>query len=174
MRQMFAAQPTGWVARMAALILAIASSACQGTDSGSPVPAVTSAQALRAVETSVEAGGGALTLVVEAWRSFQPTVDRAAGDPLIALLRVSTTAAEGLPGALRADSAWLAHGDDLVAMVPREEQPREPGGRTVEFVVRGGPAWPTGDSLDVVVAIGGVRPAPLLLRAPRAVIARVD
>jgi hypothetical protein len=135
---------------------------------------MTNAQALRAVPTSVDTDGMSLTLSVEAWRSYQPTIDRAAGDPLIALLRVNTSDPAGIPGALRADGAWLAHGDEMVQVMPREEQPREPGARTLEFVVRDGPAWPTGDSLDVVLSIGGMRAQPLLLRAPRTVIARVD
>jgi len=134
---------------------------------------MTSAEALRAVPTTVEVDGASLTLTVEAWRSYQPTVGRAAGDPMIALLRVSTNDPAGIPGALRADSAWLAHGDEVVPVVPREEQPREAGGRTVELVVRDGPSWPTGDSLDVVVALGGGRTPRALLRAPRTVIARV-
>jgi hypothetical protein len=148
--------------------------ACQSPAPGDAVPSMTSAQALRAVPTAVEADGMSFTMTVEAWRSFQPAVGRAAGDPLIAVLRVSTSDSAGVPGALRPDGAWLAHGDELVAVQPREEAPREPGARTVEFVVRGGPAWPTGDSLDVVLAIGGLRTPAVLLRAPRTAIARVD
>lgn len=158
--------------RLAGLLAGVA--ACQGPAPGDAVPAMTSAEALRAVPTTVDAGGMSLTMSVEAWRSYQPTIDRATGDPLIALLRVSTSDSAGIPGALRADTAWLAHGTELVQVVPREEQPREAGGRTVEFVVREGPAWPTGDSLDVVVALGGLGAPRLLLRAPRVAIARVD
>lgn len=135
---------------------------------------MTSAEELRAVPDTVQVDGITVTMAVEAWRSYQPAIERAAGDPLIALLRVSTSDSAGIPGGLRADSAWLAHGDELVRMVAREEQPREAGTRTVEFVVRDGPAWPTGDSLDVVLAVAGARTPPVRLRAPRTVIARVD
>lgn len=148
--------------------------ACEQPPSTPPALAVTSAQSLRDVPLRVEEGGATLTLAVEAWRSFQPTIGAEAGDPLIAILRLNADRTGGIPGALRADSAWIARGDEVLRVTAREEQPREAAARWVEFVVRDGPRWAPGDSIDVVLALGGLRAPQVLLRAPRVPILRVD
>lgn len=139
-----------------------------------------STETLLAAPTQLPAGDDALSIEVEAWRSFQPLLD-SASTRLIAVLRVSAAAKDsgaagsrGVPGALGVDAVWLVHGSDVVRGEAREEQPREAGATTVEFVLRDGPTWPVGDSIDVVVSVSGVSDAPRLLRAPRAAIARVD
>src|SRR5690606_15635317 len=56
----------------------------------------------------------------------------------------------------------------------RPEPSTPPGAaRTAEFVLRAGPRWPPGDSLDVIVALAGLGPSPRAVRAPRVAIARV-
>ncbi|MEO6446984.1 MAG: hypothetical protein ABIZ91_17225, partial [Gemmatimonadaceae bacterium] len=62
----------------------------------------------------------------------------------------------------------------LIVTEAREEQPREARARSVEFVVRNGPLWSPGDSLDVVVTLKTTGGASALLRAPRIVLARVS
>ncbi len=143
-------------------------------------PSVMTAETLLAAPAQLVAGDAALSIEVEAWRSFQPLVD-SASTRLVAVIRVSAAAADstaagtrGVPGALGIDAVWLVHGTEVVRGEAREEQPREAGASTVEFVLRDGPTWPAGDSIDVVVSASGVSNAPRLLRAPRIAIARVD
>lgn len=139
---------------------------------GSPLR--TTPEALGAVATRAEGPDGAFTLEVEAWRSYQPTMERPPGDPMIAILRLRVEGERAIPGALSVDSVWLVRGADVERAQAREEQPRVAGAGMVEFVIRDGPRWPTGETMDVVVALGGLGGAPLLVRAPRVVIARVD
>ncbi|MCC6930065.1 MAG: hypothetical protein IT359_13865 [Gemmatimonadaceae bacterium] len=137
-------------------------------------------ETLLAAPMQLAVGDDSLSLEVEAWRSFQPLLDSASAR-LIAVLRVSTRAKDssnagsrGVPGALGVDAVWLVRGSEVVRGEAREEQPREAGVSTVEFVLRDGPTWAVGDSIDVVVTVSGVSDAPRLLRAPRVAIARVD
>lgn len=131
------------------------------------------AESLRAVATELRAGGTTLAADVEAWRSFQPLAGEA-GEPLIAVVRVRSVGDGGIPGALAVDSVWLVRGAEVVTGAAREEQPREPKGRVVEFVLRDGPRWAPGDTLDVIVSLTGIGARPLALRAPRVTLARVD
>jgi hypothetical protein len=145
--------------------------ACAPAPSGEPV--VRTVEALRSASEQLPVGGAALTLEVEAWRSFQPVVGEA-GDALIAVLRLSAGAGGRIPGALTVAGGYLLHGDEMVAVEPREEEPRAPNATSIAYVVRDGPRWPIGDSIDVVLDIGGLDGPRALLRAPRVAIARVD
>ncbi|MBK6485771.1 MAG: hypothetical protein IPF98_02640 [Gemmatimonadetes bacterium] len=131
------------------------------------------ADELRAAATRVSAGPVTLLLEVEAWRSFQPIVGDV-GDPLIAILRLQAVDSVGVPGAVAVDGVYLVRGTEVVQVAAREEQPRGDNARTVEFVVRDGPRWAAGDSIDVVAAVSGSGGPPVLLRAPRVSILRVD
>ncbi len=145
--------------------------ACAPAQSGEPV--VRSAEELRQASTEISASGTKLSLTVEAWRSFQPIVGNA-GDPLTAILRVHAGEAEGVPGALALGTVYLVHGSDVVQVEAREEEPRASNAGTVEFVLRDGPRWAAGDSIDVIADISGLGAANVLLRAPRVAITRVD
>lgn len=139
-------------------------------------PVEQTAESLLASPTTLPAGGAELSLDVEAWRSFQPTVGSTPGDPLIAVIRVRATGG-GIPGALTLAGVWLVRGGEVVRGEAREEQPRAAGAREVEYVLRDGPAWAPGDSIDVVARLTGVPGTggpSALLRAPRVPIARVD
>lgn len=131
------------------------------------------ADELRAVATQVSVGPVTLMLTVEAWRSFQPIVGDV-GDPLIAILHVQAADSAKVPGAVTVDGVYLVRGTEVVQMAAREEQPRGENARTVEFVVRDGPRWAAGDSIDVVAEVSGAGGPPVLLRAPRVAIVRVD
>lgn len=170
--------PAGCARRLAraALVTGVAMTAIacgdQPSSDASTPPAVRDASTLLAAPAQLEANGTSLSLEVEAWRSFQPTMDTIPRR-LIAVLRLHAMGA-GVPGALGLDGVWLVHAGEVVRADAREEQPREAGARTVEFVLRDGPLWPPGDSLDVVASVTGIAASPRLLRAPRTVIARVD
>lgn len=131
------------------------------------------ADELRQASTQLSASGVNLSLAVEAWRSFQPIVGNE-GDPLIAILRVNAGASEGVPGALALATVYLLHGSDVVQVEAREEEPRASNASTVEFVLRDGPRWAAGDSIDVIAELTGLGGANVLLRAPRVAISRVD
>ncbi len=126
----------------------------------------------RDAPVSVALGSATATLEAEAWRSLQPP-SGPGGNPLLLLLRLNTTAA--LDAGTVIESVILRRNDDVWAGDAREEHPREAGATQVEFMVRNGPDWAPGDSVDVVarirVAAGEGR---VELRAPRLVIARVD
>jgi len=128
--------------------------------------------ALQQVPLSVAIAGRSISLEVEAWRSFQPTVGTV-GDPLIAVLRVQSRDGS-LPGELSMRRVFLLRGGEVVEGEAREEQPRESNAQMAEFVLRQGPPWTPGDSLDVVVELAGSGSLAPLLRAPRVAIARVD
>lgn len=145
--------------------------ACAPAQSGEP--RVRGADELRATSPVLRSGSAVYTLEVEAWRSVQPIVG-SAGDPLIAILRLSADGEDGVPGALGIEQVYLVHGAEVVQAEAREEEPRASRARTVEFVLRDGPRWPVGDAIDVVVTLSGLRAGTSLLRAPRVAIARVD
>ena len=156
---------------------AVGATACgESASEGARPPAVIDAAALLAAPAQLESGSTSLSLEVDAWRSFQPSLDTIPRR-LIAIIRVHATGGEGsagVPGALGLDAVWLVRGTEVVRGEAREEQPRQAGARTVEFVLRDGPLWPPGDSIDVVTSVSGVGTTPRLLRAPRVAIARVD
>ncbi|MBK6842604.1 MAG: hypothetical protein IPG88_09915 [Gemmatimonadetes bacterium] len=160
--------------RAAVLVPAVALlvAACGAPPAGESEGPVRTAESLRAVPAELSAGATTLTLEVEAWRSFQPTMD-SVENRLIAILRVNA-AGGGVPGALAVDTVWLVHGSEVVQGGAREEQSREPGASSVEFVLRDGPMWAPGDSIDVVALVSGVNGRTATLRAPRIVIERVD
>lgn len=157
--------------RVTVFAVALFGLACAPAPSGGPV--VRGADELRQAATQITASGTNLSLAVEAWRSFQPIVGNA-GDPMTAILRIHAAQSEGVPGALSLATVYLVHGADVVQLEAREEEPRASNASTVEFVLRDGPRWASGDSIDVIAEVSGVGGANVLLRAPRVAIARVD
>ena len=138
------------------------------------VPAATSdpsAAALRAVSTKVSANNVDFTLQAEAWRSFQP-ITTPDGDPLIVVLRLTSSAP--IDSTLQIDTVWIARGSEVWAGQPREEQRRSAGATVMEVVVRQGPNWSPGDSIDVVAQLRVLNARPVALRAPQTHVARVD
>lgn len=154
--------------RIGLLWLPVALAAC---GSGPSMPAAMSAAELRAAPTEVRQGDARWTLQAEGWRSFQP-IAAAGGDPLIVVTRLASTMIVGAE--VRIQSVTLARGDDVWSGAATEESTRNPGAAIVEFVTRDGPPWSPGDSVDVVAHIADATGAPVLLRAPRFAIARVD
>lgn len=142
----------------------------------SPSPAerpVRTAESLRAEATQAVIGASSLAVEVEAWRSYQP-IKGDAGDPMIAIIRLTAAGEGGVPGDVGVDAAYLVRGNEVVVADAREEQPREAKARTVEFIVREGPQWTPGDSIDVVVVLKQTGGQTTLVRAPRTVLARVS
>ena len=146
--------------------------ACNNSPSPAQLP-VRSADALRAAATQAVIGASTLTAEVEAWRSYQP-IKGDAGDPMIAIIRLRSAGEGGVPGDVGVEAVYLMRGNEVVAAEAREEQPRAAKARAVEFVVRNGPHWTPGDSIDVVVALKQTGGKTTLVRAPRTVLARVS
>lgn len=162
--------------RPLALLAALAMMACG--DESSPQAPDRSLETLRLAVLSIRVGDATLDVDAEAWRSFQPTVSdtprsRGEGDPLLALVRLRSTG-DPIPAGLAMDGVYLIRGSEVAAVTAREEQPRAEGARFAEFMVRDGPRWPPGDSIDVVVALRDDSGRTMLLRAPRVAIMRVD
>lgn len=117
-------------------------------------------------------GGFDVQLEVEAWRSHQPVAGES-GDPLIAVLRLKGDRA--IPAEMEIGRVRMTHAGDVWTTVAKEEQPREPGASVVEFMVREGPRWPTGDSIEVQAQVntrGTTTPTTIL--GIRTVLARVN
>lgn len=129
-------------------------------------------EALHAAGAEARIGGATLSVSAEAWRSFQP-IRGEAGEPLLALVRVHARGGT-VPTGLVVDGVYLLRGDELFSGVPREEQQRERNASVVEYMLRNGPAWAPGDSIDVVVSVRPSSGTTLLLRTPRTTVLRVD
>lgn len=149
--------------------------ALMGCASRPPQGAPDSAEALRgtALEATID-GNARLRLEVEAWRSWQPVrpTPTGEGDPLIAVLRLVSSAP--IPAGLTVETVHLLHGTDAWSGPGVEESPREAGGASLEVVVRNGPTWAAGDSIDVVVRVKLPSGQLTMVRAPRTAIERVD
>jgi hypothetical protein len=146
-------------------------SSCGKSGSSGNVPTRT-VETLRVSALSVRVDDATIDVSAEAWRSFQPIAGKNKS-PLIAQVRVRSTGAP-LPSSLSAEGIYLIHGGEVFAAEPREEEKRPSEARFAEFTVRGGPMWPVGDSIDVVVALKSSSATTYLLRAPKTVITRVD
>lgn len=123
-----------------------------------------------AVET-VQMAGATLRVDAESWRSFQPVAAPLA-DSLIVVVRVYSTAP--LDPDVRIDSVFMRRGASIWSGSAREEQPREAAANRAEFVIRNGPDWAPGDTVDLVATLRVPGGTPVRLRAPRLVILRVD
>jgi hypothetical protein len=119
---------------------------------------------------SVTVGSAVYQLEVEAWRSFQPILGEQ-GDPMLAVLRLASD--DVIPADVALSGVRLRRRGDTWGGNVQEESPREPGGHRVEFMLRGGPRWPAGDSIQVQVQLT-VRGSVAAVLGVRTVITRVD
>jgi hypothetical protein len=125
-----------------------------------PLP-VLSAASLRAVPVTA-----ALDLPVQAsvyaWRDFMPVVPDSvrAHD-----LRVSVQVRGGVvpPKALGCAGIYLVHGDSVVASSLTEQRPGD-GPGAVECLLRGGPEWPVGAALHVIISVSAGAQRALIRR----------
>lgn len=118
-----------------------------------------------------QVAGATLRVDAEAWRSFQP-VAAPRGDSLIVVIRVHSTGP--LDPDVRIDSVMLRRGASIWNGSAREEQPRDNAASRAEFVIRHGPDWAPGDSVDLVATLRVPGGTLVRLRAPSLVIQRVD
>ncbi len=108
------------------------------------------AQELRAVATDVSIDLP-LQASVYAWRDFLPgpaATEKAHG------LMVSVQIRGGVvpPKVLACDGMYLVSGDSVFVAPPAEQRAGD-GPGAVECILRGGPAWPIGASVQVIISV---------------------
>ncbi len=126
-----------------------------------------------AADSSAAIAGARIVLRATAWRDVMPSVAREPGSDLMINLILSETRGAALPAALRVDSAWVRSSRGTWAAAPSRE-PRPTSGTALDLMLRGGPAWPVGTSLDVLVRAIDAGGGAHYLRDRRAAIGRVD
>jgi hypothetical protein len=115
--------------------------------------------------------GVPLRLEADVWRNFQPLTPES-GPPLLAVLRLTSDRA--IPAGLVIDAVTLIRGDQVWTGMARQETPPEAQAQSAEFMLRDGPQWSPGDTLEVVVRLREAGGATAMLRAPHIVIQRVE
>ncbi|GAC1515706.1 MAG: hypothetical protein NVS1B4_07310 [Gemmatimonadaceae bacterium] len=153
--------------RASLLAAAAALIACGGRSPMAPVEI----QTLRSAPAIATIAGQPLHLETSLWRDFQP-VAPPAGKPLTGVFRVATSAGGTLPADLQVTSAWVVLGDQVWAATTVEERART--SQRLEVVVRGGPQWGPGVTVDVIVELRGPGGATMLLGARGQNIDRTD
>ena len=141
-----------------------------GPAAPSPSPSVF---ALRAAPTMITAGGVSVQLAPFVYRDFQP-ISPPDGKPMTAILRVKTADGSAFPTGVRIDSAWVLYGRAVWAATVQEEISAQPGSPVREWVVRNGPKWGPGVSVDVVVELVETVGSTSLLRASDQLVQRTD
>ncbi|HEX6629973.1 MAG TPA: hypothetical protein VF048_02735 [Gemmatimonadaceae bacterium] len=116
----------------------------------------------------VSFGGQKLFLESYLWRDFMPVAPKE-GRPLAAVLRLRARG-EPVSRAVAVDSAWIIWGDRVWATAPKADAQ---SGGDMELLARGGPHWPPGTEVEVVVRLRE-RNAYAFLRAAKQRIRRTD
>ena len=154
-----------------AICAALAVGACGRGSPASPGP--DDPGALKAAPTSVALASRTLTLSTYLWRDFQP-ISPADGKALSGVLRVGTSDGSGVPSRVTADRAWVIFGEQVWQATPSETGSRDGTSPIYELVVRDGPKWGPGVSVDVVVRLQDGSGRSVLLRAASQLIQRTD
>jgi hypothetical protein len=134
--------------------------ACGGNSSTAPSPPSSD---LAAAPTRVVLAGKSIVLDASLWRDFMP-ISPPDGKPLAGVVRVRTEDGSGVPASVRADAVWVLKGSDIWSTVPREEWSRHETAPNYDVVVRDGPKWGPGITVDVVVRLRDTSERDLLLR----------
>jgi len=157
--------------------VALSLAGCGGEHPLKPAPLALTTPAVlaqvHAAADSVEAAGAGLRLGTDLWRDFMP-IAPPDGEPLRAVLLITTADSSAFPPALRADAAWVLKGDEVWATWVKETRPRLPGAPTLEVYAEGGPKWGPGIEVDVVVRLRDAADRAWYLRAREQMIHRTD
>lgn len=139
--------------RLLSIVMCATSMGCTRSGTGEtvarPIVPMTAA-ALRAIpiEASLDLP---VQASVYAWRDFTPSV----GDSVTMHdLMVSVQVRGGVvpPKTLACDGIYLVSGDSVFAARPADQRPGD-GPGAVECILRGGPAWPVGAAVQVVISV---------------------
>jgi hypothetical protein len=126
---------------------------------------------LVAAPDSVKLGTSRLIVKASAWRNFQPTIGSATDTRLVAFVRIVDVSGEGIPAETWPEFAWAIR-DHAIWGVRLDDPFIESG--TVCAIGRGGPNWPTGDSVVVVAGVRDANGNVHLIRCPDVPILRLD
>ncbi|HYW49320.1 MAG TPA: hypothetical protein VE861_01870 [Gemmatimonadaceae bacterium] len=164
---MSAARGTMRVRRRGVLVMLLGSAltGCSRSGTGdspaAPLKAM-SAAALRAVP--VEAS---LDMPVQAslyaWRDLMPGPADTARAGRDLMLSVQVRGGVVPPKGLACDAIYLVHGDSVHAARPDEQRAGD-GPGAVECILRGGPAWPVGAPLQVIISVSAGNQRALIRR----------
>lgn len=151
------------------IALGLAASGCGSSNPVMPLPA----SELRSVPVSATADGKDLVLTPYLWRDFMPAAPPD-GQPLVAVLRIGPSDGSAVPPTIRADAAWVVFGEQVWAAPVREDRFASPDPVYYEAVIRNGPKWGPGVTVDVVVRLRDSAGRAVLLRAANQAISRTD
>jgi hypothetical protein len=87
------------------------------------------------------------------------------GQPLIAVLKISTEDGSQVPAGIIADAIWVIHNAEVWSAAV-EQRPRAETAPDYEVVARNGPKWGPNVAVDVVVQLVDSARRAFLLRAP--------
>lgn len=122
-------------------------------DLTSPVP-----ESILAAPTEVTVDGVRIQLQADTWRNMEPNGD----DRLAVVLRLQATASVPIPSGIQMERVWVVYQDEAWEVRPRQER--------YNVIARGGPRWPVGSQVTVVLRFSTPDGREFLLQDPQAVI----
>lgn len=156
--------------RMILRTLAVAVvTACGSAAVVAPVPLAE----LETAPFSAVVNGQEVVLSPYLWRDFMPS-SPPDGRPMIASLRLQSTDGTPLAGTLSIDAAWVMNDDEVWTGRVREYRVAPPPPMYYEGIMRGGPKWGPGITVDVVVRVRDGDGEAQLIRATNVPIHRTD
>lgn len=112
-------------------------------------------------ETAVTVAGVPIHLTAEAFRNLMPG---ATDSRMFVVLHLTTGNGSAFPTGVTAANAWVVFGNDAWTVVPTQEtSPTLPG--RLDLMLRGGPTWPAGNEVVVVVRLRDASGNEQLLKA---------
>jgi hypothetical protein len=112
-------------------------------------------------EAAVTVAGVPIHLTAEAFRNLMPG---STDSRMFVVLHLATAAGSTFPTGVAATSAWVIFGNDAWTVVPTQEASSTVPGR-LDLMLRGGPTWPVGNEVKVVVRLRDASGNEQLLRA---------
>lgn len=128
--------------------------------------------ALATAPTEVLLAGVTVRLRPTVWRDFQPGGDRT-DTRLLGALRIESLDASPLPDGMVVKTVWFVRGTDAWRTEPKREYAGPPENQ-MEFMARGGPRWPVGETVDILLDLRAPSGAPVFLAARGIAILRTD
>lgn len=153
------------------MFLALGISGCARDPSASVAPVYPVPPEILAAPSQIAIGSTTLRLATYLWRDFMP--GPTATQPLLARLRLQADGGSAIPPGTQIDKAWLVLDNEAWISVPQQEIPPQDASM-LDVMSRGGPEWPVGAMVSVVVQIHDAANNSYLLRAEPQAIVRVE
>ena len=132
-----------------------------GETSATPLKAMTAAT-LRAIPTEA-AIDIPVQAAVYAWRDFMPAAAATSARPHELMVSVQVRGGVVQPKVLACDGMYLVHADSVFQSAPADQRPGD-GPGAVECILRGGPEWPVGDTVQVIIGVSAGTQRALIRR----------